>query len=84
MSSFLLTSHNCDNVGDYNKIMSYYSKSETVTGPGWYITTNPINEELLHGCDNSEDFYEANHKDKIVNQLSTVSHPHITEQTWKM
>jgi len=26
MSSFLLTSHNCDNAGAYNKIMSYYSQ----------------------------------------------------------
>lgn len=58
--------------------------TENVTGPSWYITTNHTNEELLHGCDNSENFYEAHHKHKTVNQLTMVSHPHTTEQTWKM
>jgi len=58
--------------------------TETVTGPSWYITTNHTNEELLHGRDNSENFYEANHKHKTVNQVTTVSHPHTTEQTCKM
>jgi hypothetical protein len=58
--------------------------NETVKGPSWYITTNHISEELLHGCDNSENFYEANHKHKTVNQLTTMSHPHTTEQTRKM
>jgi hypothetical protein len=58
--------------------------TKPMTGLSWYITTNHIDEELLHGCDDSENFYMANHKHKTVNQLTTVSHLHTTEQTWKM